>query len=66
MTRAQRVLFDHVNADALPASPSDKDIEQDQSRTAFLIAGYARYRRPYVWLRSNHAAVLSRLMQSQQ
>ncbi|KAI3631642.1 hypothetical protein MIR68_010115 [Amoeboaphelidium protococcarum] len=38
-----------------PASPSDREIEKDQTKTAFLIAGYARYKRPYVWLRSNHS-----------
>ncbi|XP_041347504.1 uncharacterized protein LOC121367412 [Gigantopelta aegis] len=39
----------------LPASPSDHedDMKSDQS-TLFLIAGYARYNCPYVWVRSNH------------
>ncbi|KAL0080887.1 hypothetical protein J3Q64DRAFT_1200265 [Phycomyces blakesleeanus] len=36
-------------------SPLDKDFEKYQDRTVFLIAGYARYRCPYVWLRSHHA-----------
>ena len=27
---------------------------QDEEYTMFLVAGYARYSRPYVWIRSNH------------
>ena len=27
---------------------------QDEKYTMFLVAGYARYSRPYVWIRSNH------------
>lgn len=41
----------------IPASPCDREIEKDQTKTAFLIAGYARYKRPYVWLRSNHQKI---------
>ncbi|XP_068689729.1 uncharacterized protein [Montipora foliosa] len=38
-----------------PASPSDKDIDlKDDKSTLFLIAAYARYNCPYVWVRSNH------------
>ncbi|KAL7753321.1 hypothetical protein RI367_001096 [Sorochytrium milnesiophthora] len=37
-----------------PASPCDRELEKDSSKTAFLIAGYARYKCPYVWLRTNH------------
>ncbi|KAI9031544.1 hypothetical protein CLU79DRAFT_729048 [Phycomyces nitens] len=39
-------------------SPLDKDFEKYQDRTVFLIAGYARYRCPYVWLRSHHALLI--------
>ncbi|KAJ3317674.1 hypothetical protein HDU76_001093 [Blyttiomyces sp. JEL0837] len=37
-----------------PASPCDRELEKDSSKTAFLIAAYARYGRPFVWLRSHH------------
>ena len=29
-------------------------LTQDEEYTMFLVAGYARYSRPYVWIRSNH------------
>ncbi|KAI8877965.1 hypothetical protein K501DRAFT_229294 [Backusella circina FSU 941] len=35
-------------------SPLDKDLSKQTERTVFLIAGYAKYRCPYVWLRSHH------------
>mmetsp|Transcript_31661 Transcript_31661/g.51100 ORF Transcript_31661/g.51100 Transcript_31661/m.51100 type:complete len:220 (-) Transcript_31661:205-864(-) len=38
-----------------PASPSERDpAEASPEETVFLIGGYARYKCPYVWLRSNH------------
>ncbi|EDO35218.1 predicted protein, partial [Nematostella vectensis] len=38
-----------------PASPSERDIDlKDDKSTLFLIACYARYNCPYVWVRSNH------------
>ncbi|KNE70092.1 hypothetical protein AMAG_15071 [Allomyces macrogynus ATCC 38327] len=44
------------STDALPpASPCDRELEKDPSKTAFLIAGYARYKCPFVWLRTNHS-----------
>lgn len=43
-----------------PASPSDKDIDlKDDKSTLFLIAAYARYSCPYVWVRSNHERLVS-------
>ncbi|KAI9021191.1 hypothetical protein DFJ74DRAFT_707158 [Hyaloraphidium curvatum] len=44
-----------------PASPCDRELERDDSRTTFLVAGYARYGKPFVWLRSTDPAVLARL-----
>ncbi|KAG9284543.1 hypothetical protein G9A89_014147 [Geosiphon pyriformis] len=41
-----------------PNSPLDQELERDTSKTVFLIAGYARYKRPYVWLRSNHKRLI--------
>ncbi|KAK0061107.1 hypothetical protein Bpfe_009635 [Biomphalaria pfeifferi] len=42
-------------ADLLPASPSEEESQQPKDDvTLFLIAGYARYSCPYVWVRSNH------------
>ncbi|CAG8541581.1 12013_t:CDS:2 [Ambispora leptoticha] len=41
-----------------PNSPLDKELARDESKTVFLIAGYARYKCPYVWLRSNHKRLI--------
>ncbi|XP_028404992.1 uncharacterized protein LOC114527502 isoform X2 [Dendronephthya gigantea] len=42
-----------------PASPSEKDVDvQDNKSTLFLIAAYARYNYPYVWIRSNHQRIV--------
>ncbi|CAG2195160.1 unnamed protein product [Mytilus edulis] len=41
-----------------PASPSDKESNVDSDTTLFLIAGYARYSCPYVWVRSNHQRLI--------
>ncbi|KAG0205495.1 hypothetical protein BGX28_002931 [Mortierella sp. GBA30] len=41
-----------------PLSPIDSELEKDQSRATFLIAGYPRYKCPYVWLRSNHKRLI--------
>ncbi|TPX63317.1 hypothetical protein SpCBS45565_g06683 [Spizellomyces sp. 'palustris'] len=35
-------------------SPSDQDLENDSQNISVLLAVYARYGRPYVWLRSKH------------
>ncbi|KAI9221394.1 hypothetical protein BC828DRAFT_404967 [Blastocladiella britannica] len=44
------------STDALPpASPCDRELERDPTKTAFLLAGYAKYKCPFVWLRTNHA-----------
>ncbi|XP_020897235.1 uncharacterized protein LOC110236092 isoform X2 [Exaiptasia diaphana] len=43
-----------------PASPSERDIDlKDEKSTLFLIAAYARYNCPYVWVRSNHERLVS-------
>ncbi|KAJ1510369.1 hypothetical protein HMI54_014610, partial [Coelomomyces lativittatus] len=41
-----------------PASPCDRELEKDHTKTAFLVAGYARYKCPFVWLRTNHSAFI--------
>lgn len=42
-----------------PASPSERDTDvQDNKSTLFLVAAYARYNYPYVWLRSNHRRIV--------
>ncbi|XP_066578707.1 uncharacterized protein LOC136768408 [Amia ocellicauda] len=44
----------------LPASPSDREIAvPEMSCTLFLLAGYAKYGRPYAWIRSNHERLVS-------
>ncbi|KAI8379383.1 uncharacterized protein BYT42DRAFT_545746 [Radiomyces spectabilis] len=39
-------------------SPLDEDLEKMKNRIVFLIAGYARYRCPYVWLRTQQDSFL--------
>ncbi|ORY03524.1 hypothetical protein K493DRAFT_404960 [Basidiobolus meristosporus CBS 931.73] len=57
--RTQKQMKLMPSGPMLPATtPLDHDLQRDQTRTAFLIAGYARYKRPYVWLRSNHKELL--------
>jgi len=41
-----------------PASPSEQESLCNTDSTLFLIAGYARYSCPYVWVRSNHDRLL--------
>ncbi|CAG8461139.1 36785_t:CDS:2 [Racocetra persica] len=41
-----------------PSSPLDEELEKDEANHVFLIAGYARYKCPYVWLRSNHKRLI--------
>ncbi|XP_066920962.1 uncharacterized protein [Clytia hemisphaerica] len=43
-----------------PASPCETDAANaEYSSTLFLIAAYARYKNPYVWVRSNHHRLIS-------
>ncbi|RIA87917.1 hypothetical protein C1645_776268 [Glomus cerebriforme] len=49
---------DFMNTVLPPSSPLDKDLEKDETNHVFLIAGYARYKCPYVWLRSNHKRLI--------
>ncbi|XP_066538095.1 uncharacterized protein si:dkey-19b23.7 isoform X2 [Hoplias malabaricus] len=44
----------------LPASPSEKEIAVPEINcTLFLLAGYAKYGRPYAWIRSNHERLVN-------
>jgi len=47
-----------------PASPCAKDSEQMSQDAVFLIGGYARYKCPFVWVRSNHTQLLGPEKQS--
>lgn len=56
-SRTQKRLsgYGYMNVGLPPASPSDREImPMDDESTLFLLAGYARYSCPYVWVRSNH------------
>ncbi|XP_029113433.1 uncharacterized protein LOC114912137 isoform X1 [Scleropages formosus] len=47
-------------AHLLPASPSEKEIAvPEMNCTLFLLAGYAKYGRPYAWIRSNHERLIN-------
>ncbi|KAJ3336734.1 hypothetical protein HDU93_002279 [Gonapodya sp. JEL0774] len=56
--RTQQLMSLKTFSGLPPASPADKDLEKDSTKTAFLIAGYARYGKPFVWLRSHHSRLL--------
>lgn len=57
--KTQRALsLNSLSLKLPPASPCDTELEKDTTKTAFLIAGYARYKCPYVWLRSNHKRLI--------
>ncbi|CAG8511055.1 15070_t:CDS:2 [Funneliformis mosseae] len=58
--KTRRTLSNGFDMDIIlpPSSPLDKDLEKDETNHAFLIAGYARYKCPYVWLRSNHKRLI--------
>ncbi|KAJ8008339.1 hypothetical protein DPEC_G00103800 [Dallia pectoralis] len=44
----------------LPASPSEREIAVPEVNcTLFLLAGYAKYGRPYAWIRSNHERLVN-------
>uniref|UniRef100_A0A673H981 Uncharacterized LOC107738067 n=1 Tax=Sinocyclocheilus rhinocerous TaxID=307959 RepID=A0A673H981_9TELE len=55
-------LLTHRNIDShlLPASPSEREIAvPEMNCTLFLLAGYAKYGQPYVWIRSNHERLVN-------
>lgn len=59
--RTQRRLsgYGYINVGLPPASPSDREITpHDELSTTFLIAAYARYNCPYVWVRTNHERLI--------
>lgn len=65
--RTQRRLsgYGYINVGLPPASPSDREITpHDELSTTFLIAAYARYNCPYVWVRTNHERLIR--LESQQ
>ncbi|KAI5609916.1 hypothetical protein C0J50_5588, partial [Silurus asotus] len=44
----------------LPASPSEREITvPEMNRTLFLLTAYAKYGRPYAWVRSNHERLIN-------
>ncbi|XP_017565358.1 uncharacterized protein si:dkey-19b23.7 isoform X1 [Pygocentrus nattereri] len=44
----------------VPASPSEEEIAVPEINcTLFLLAGYAKYGRPYAWIRSNHERLVN-------
>eukprot|EP00053_Salpingoeca_punica_P016234 m.152103 g.152103 ORF g.152103 m.152103 type:complete len:323 (+) comp16913_c0_seq1:281-1249(+) len=56
-SRTQKRLtgFEYAGAGLPPASPAEREtLAVDAKYTNFLIAAYARYGGPYVWVRSNH------------
>jgi len=51
--------FSTIQDDIPPSSPSTTDAETMAHDVVFLIGGYVRYKRPFVWLRSNNAKLLA-------
>ncbi|TPX34570.1 hypothetical protein SmJEL517_g02810 [Synchytrium microbalum] len=56
--RTRHLLLDFAAGQNPPASPCDRELERDSSKTAFLIACYAKYNRPFVWIRSNQKRLI--------
>lgn len=53
-TMKQKMRLKWQSTDNLPpASPCDRELERDPLKTVFLIAGYARYKSPFVWVPLN-------------
>ncbi|KAG0177243.1 hypothetical protein DFQ29_005062 [Apophysomyces sp. BC1021] len=46
-------LLQHRVQEPKPWSPADQDLKNENDRTVFLVAGYARYKCPYVWTTEN-------------
>ncbi|KAJ2780409.1 hypothetical protein GGI15_003546 [Coemansia interrupta] len=49
----------HAADIALPRDLSDLSLEYDVEGINFLIAGYPRYKCPYVWLRTDHQSLIA-------
>jgi len=47
-----------------PASPSAQDAEMLFQDAVFLVGGYARYKCPFVWVRSNHTKLIDSINSS--
>ncbi|KAJ1965940.1 hypothetical protein GGI12_000418 [Dipsacomyces acuminosporus] len=54
----QTILLSKGGNIDLPFDLSDKAMEDDKGGINFLIAGYPRYRCPYVWLRTDQASLI--------
>ncbi|XP_071950360.1 uncharacterized protein [Antedon mediterranea] len=52
--------YGYMDVGLPPASPSEREIAPtDDGSTLFLLAGYARYSCPYVWVRNNHERLVT-------
>ncbi|KAJ2395952.1 hypothetical protein GGI23_004104, partial [Coemansia sp. RSA 2559] len=49
----------HAKDMQVPFDLSDKSLEDDPYAINFLVAGYPRYKCPYVWLRTDHGMLIS-------
>lgn len=60
--QVQRKLsgYGFLNVGLPPASPSDHEFDCDDNNTCtlFLVACYAKYHRPYAWVRTNHSRLI--------
>ncbi|KAL4631470.1 hypothetical protein GN956_G15062 [Arapaima gigas] len=60
LTSFSLFLIRNHEAHLLPASPSEREIAvPEMNCTLFLLAGYAKYGRPYAWIRSNHERLVN-------
>ncbi|KAJ2825312.1 hypothetical protein GGI24_003195 [Coemansia furcata] len=57
-TEETRSLMARPSPMALPPDLSDDALEGDATGVNFLVAGYPRYKCPYVWLRTDHDSLI--------
>eukprot|EP00127_Corallochytrium_limacisporum_P003689 Clim_evm21s152 gene=Clim_evmTU21s152 len=59
-TRSMNNLNSATKPTVMPASPSENEMVYHENAITFLVAAYARYQAPYVWVRTNHERLLSK------
>ncbi|KAJ2753758.1 hypothetical protein GGI19_002901 [Coemansia pectinata] len=58
-TEETRGLMSRMSAMEMPPDLSDYALERDSEGVNFLVAGYPRYKCPYVWLRTDHQRLIA-------
>ncbi|KAI9506551.1 hypothetical protein GGI25_005998 [Coemansia spiralis] len=59
LDESKQIMLNAKDNMALPFDLSDSSLESDPWAINFLIAGYPRYKCPYVWLRTDHQKLIA-------